>query len=61
MEKIKIVCSQCGSDDVRRDAWACWNVDTQEWELGEVFDQGFCAACDGEASLDEEPVTYEED
>ncbi len=51
--KIKIVCSRCGSDDVRRDAYAAWNVETQGWELSAVFDQGYCEACGGEASLEE--------
>jgi hypothetical protein len=55
--KIKIVCSHCGSDDVRRDAYAEWNVDAQTWELGTVFDQGYCEACGGEASLDEEEIS----
>lgn len=59
MARINIVCSECGSDDVRRDAWACWDVEAQEWTLGEVFDQGFCAACDGEARLDAQEIGAE--
>jgi hypothetical protein len=51
--KIKIVCSKCGSDDVRRDADAAWNVTTQDWELNAVYDQGYCEICGGEASLEE--------
>lgn len=54
--KIKIVCGTCGSDNVRRDAWAEWCCDTQDWVLGTVFDQGHCEACEGEASLDEVPL-----
>jgi len=54
MAKIKIVCSTCGSDDVRRDAMAAWNVDKQEWELAAVMDQGYCEGkCEGECSLSE--------
>src|SRR5258708_37049362 len=46
-----IVCSNCGSDDVRRDATASWNIETQAWELSAVQDQGYCQHCQGEASL----------
>ncbi len=51
--RIKIVCGHCGSDDVRRDAWAEWDVRTQAWVLGTVFDAGHCEKCGGEASLKE--------
>lgn len=62
--KIKIVCAECGGDDVRRDATAAWNVETQEWELCGVMDQGYCenegAPCQGEeVSLDEEELEEE--
>jgi hypothetical protein len=58
--KIMIVCSDCGSHDVRRDAFACWDYDAQQWVLGPVFDQGYCEDCGGEASLDEIEVTPEQ-
>jgi hypothetical protein len=57
MPKIKIVCSHCGSDDVRRDADAVWSNEAQEWELCAVYDQGTCEQCGGEASLDEVELT----
>ena len=53
MATYKFVCSSCGSENVRRDAWATWDVETQSWELATVFDAGFCDDCDGEASLTE--------
>lgn len=59
-EPIRIVCKHCGSDDVRRDAWADWNPDTQQWELGEVFDYGHCNHCDDESSLVEIPIGAQE-
>jgi hypothetical protein len=43
--KHKIVCSHCGSENIKRDAWATWNVDTQEWDLDDVFDSCFCEDC----------------
>lgn len=50
--KIKIVCETCGSEDVTRDAVVRWSVDTQEWELSNIFDNGDCEKC-GETSLEE--------
>jgi hypothetical protein len=52
----KIICAECSSDDVRRDADAMWNDEAQGWELCAVYDQGHCEACEGEASLVEIPL-----
>lgn len=52
-KKIKIVCAECKSDNVRRDAMASWNVDTQDWELTAVLDQGTCEDCGEERNLEE--------
>jgi len=54
--RINIICSECGSEDVYRDAWAGWDVEGQRWELAAVFDQGFCHSCECERSLDEVPA-----
>ena len=50
-KKKFFVCSTCGSDDVRLDAYAVWDVDEQQWVLSHTFGQAFCEACDGETSL----------
>lgn len=52
-DKMQIVCSTCGSANVRRDAWAEWQPETQEWVLGSVFDYGECDVCEGESRLEE--------
>lgn len=57
-EKIQIVCSTCSSANVRRDAWAEWQPETQEWVLGSVFDNGDCEVCEGESRLEE--VAFED-
>jgi hypothetical protein len=46
-----MTCRTCGSDQVVRDAWACWSVEDQHWELGEVFDHAFCVACEDDCDL----------
>jgi hypothetical protein len=51
LRQITMVCDTCGSDDVRLDAWAAWNVETPQWELAETFDLAHCAHCDGECSI----------
>ena len=50
MSKVKIVCSECGSDDVRKDSWACWDIDEQKWVLHETYDYTYCEACEEECS-----------
>jgi hypothetical protein len=52
MAKEKIVCSECGGENVLADAWASWNVEKQEWELYNHFDSKFCEDCDGECSVE---------
>lgn len=49
--KITICCGRCRSSDVRRDAYAEWNAETQDWVLCDVYDHGFCNACEGDAIL----------
>jgi len=49
--KIKIVCRDCGSEKVMRDAWAEWDVVSQQWRLKSVFDQAYCDDCDAETKL----------
>lgn len=53
---ITIHCATCGSDDVRRDASAAWNVETQEWEIVTVFDTADCETCCSETSLIEQGI-----
>ena len=56
-QRIDIICAHCRSRDVRRDATAAWNRDTQQWELSGVQDQGYCDDCGGEARLEEIPMS----
>jgi hypothetical protein len=30
-ERVKMVCQDCGAEDVTRDAWAAWDAKTQDW------------------------------
>jgi hypothetical protein len=52
MEKrVGYVCASCGSSAVMMDAWAVWDTEKQDWELGDTCTQSFCRECDGDASL----------
>jgi hypothetical protein len=50
-QKYTFVCGHCGSDDVRRDAWAAWCPETQSWELEATFDHAECGQCEGKTRL----------
>lgn len=53
---VQVCCKTCGGQNVKRDAWASWDPDIQEWVLEQVFDAGHCDDCDGETSLTVEPL-----
>jgi len=54
IKKIVKVCATCGSDDVSADAFAKWNIGTQQWEVSEIMDKGHaCEACGGECKLED--------
>lgn len=42
-------CESCGSIDILRDAWACWDADTQQWLLHSCYDPYRCETSDAEA------------
>jgi hypothetical protein len=52
-ERYKYVCNLCGSDDIAADAWAQWDIETQQWELLSTYDDKFCRSCETECK----PVT----
>lgn len=54
MKKVRKVCKHCGSDDVRKDAWAEWDEDKQEWVLADVYDSNdYCVVCEGETTIED--------
>lgn len=56
IKKIRKVCSECGSTDVRVDAWASWDETNQQWELAESYDNSWCIDCEGECTIDDEEI-----
>jgi hypothetical protein len=42
-------CTSCSSVDILRDAWAVWDMDTQQWVLHSTYDEFRCENCSAEA------------
>jgi hypothetical protein len=53
MKRYKMVCSDCGSEDIVSDAYAEWNKFTQRWELSDLHDYSYCRSCESESRIDE--------
>lgn len=55
-EDVQMVCRDCGSTSVLRDAYAEWDSVNQEWTLENVFDDAVCTSekCDGGGTKIEE-------
>ena len=54
-EPVRMVCRDCGSEDVTREAWAAWDAAAQDWVLRAVFDHAFCHRCLNAAQLEAVP------
>lgn len=58
--KVTYVCATCGSENVKSDAYAEWDVDRQCWDVIDTFDKGaVCEDCDGDCRIKERPVEQE--
>jgi len=53
---VTIHCAACNGENVRKDAYAEWNVELQQWELSAVFDHTVCDDCGGQCSPIEKAV-----
>lgn len=60
MTKIKKCCSTCGSTDIKFDAWAEWDEESQQYELSQTFDNTFCESCEGECSVEDQEISPEQ-
>lgn len=58
---MRIICADCGSSHVSRDAWANWDEMRQAWVLGAVFDDGHCHRCERRVSLVEQSLALRVD
>jgi hypothetical protein len=51
MIKEKLVCSECGTDDILMDAYARWDVETQQFELNSTHEETSCQNEDCDAQV----------
>lgn len=51
-------CSQCGGQNVRVDAWAHWDTQTQTWELHSTYNNSWCEDCDSECTIVDRAASY---
>lgn len=52
MNKVRMVCENCGSEDVYRDALTSWDIETQEWTIAGTLDSNGCNTCGEEDCID---------
>lgn len=45
------VCSYCGSDEIKFDAYSIWDKENQEYKVDQTFDEVYCEKCEGETSV----------
>lgn len=54
--RLIMVCVECGSNQVIRDAWAVWDRERQQWKLGGLHESEFCSCCDQPTETEELPL-----
>ena len=57
MQRVQVVCDECGGSSICADAAARWSIESQCWEVSTVYDKGrFCDDCSKEVGTSEEPI-----
>ena len=51
VSRTHMICATCGSENIRSDAYASWDVDAGDWELHSVYDEKYCEVCETDVSL----------
>ena len=54
MKKIRKICTDCRSSDIRFDAWAEWDEQKQEYVLFQTFQEAFCENHEGSCTVEDE-------
>ncbi len=49
--RLHMICGACGSTEIRADAYAEWDAETQDWVLRSIFDHKVCETCESETTL----------
>ncbi len=59
-KKVKLVCPNCGSENITRDGLLRWSVPEQKWEVAGELDCMNCDDCDGEEISEAEEIEVED-
>lgn len=54
---VEVICSSCGGDEVRKDAFAEWDTKLQQWTLNSTYDFTICDGCGEEDCAREVELT----
>ena len=57
MNKINVICSECGGSNDHLDAWADFDIEAQQWVLGNTFDYSYCDDCQNDCRTKEIEIT----
>lgn len=47
-KRVVPICKACGSKDIRKDAYASWDIDEGRWLAECTFDSASCGDCEAE-------------
>ena len=50
---MKKICAICKSENVMADAAVSWNDEINQWEIETVYDNAYCADCDGDTNIED--------
>ena len=57
LTRLNIVCGDCGSEEVTLNAAVCWDVETQEYMVVNIFDAGHeCGNCGNACNIKQVPA-----
>ena len=54
--RVRVVCAECGAENVLRDAYARWDEAAQEWSMSSTQDYTCCDDCGAEDCAKEVPL-----
>lgn len=56
MARVAIVCETCWNDNVSFRASAYWDVEEQDYTIGDIEESDWCSECDSECVVEEFPI-----
>lgn len=54
---VTVHCSNCGGENIKRDAHVEWNSELQTWELSNTYDDFYCDDCGHDVTTYERAIS----